>query len=70
MPKLPDDQHTLARRVLAHGIWTRGILLRVATAAEPGEVCPWCGDQDKTLQHLWWACPHVDEIRRAAWPAG
>ena len=61
---LTKEQQTDLLVIQAGGLWTAATLRKAGLIDSPA--CPWCSDQQESLEHLWWECPAMSEIRRVA----
>ena len=66
LAKLTADQQRDLAMIQSGGLWTAHSLKKAGYLT--CDVCPWCGIEPETLDHLWWRCPahehHREEVRK------
>ena len=61
---LSKEQKSYLGSIQAGGLWTASTWFAAGLIDSP--TCPWCGDAPEDLEHLWWVCPAMAEVRRQA----
>ena len=60
--RLTEEQRKDLLLIQAGGLWTASSLQKAGYLTTG--LCPWCGKEEETLQHLWWHCPHHESCRK------
>ncbi len=58
---LTAEQESNLLCIQGGGLWTAHIL-KAAGLLDSG-TCPWCGREEETLDHLWWRCDALSDLR-------